>query len=143
MLYHECYQSLYTKREHLPVEHKDIRVLTMEHLPYVQKNYHLLSGEYVKDRILNKAMYGAFIENQLVGFVGLHDDGSSGMLYVDEKCRRQHIGASLVAFHTNQMLESGFIPYAHVITDNDISVKMQEKLGYYVADQTVYWMGKV
>ena len=142
VLFHECYQCLYTKKEHLPVQHKDIRVLTMEHLPYVQEHYHLLSAEYLKDRILNKAIYGAFIENKPVGFIGLHDDGSSGMLYVEEEHRRQHIGDSLVAFHTNHMLENGFIPYAHIITDNKISLKMQEKLGYYVAGQTIYWLGK-
>lgn len=142
VIYHECYQCLYTKKEHLPVDHKDIRLLTMEHLPYVQAHYHLLSGEYVEDRILNKALYGAFVENQLVGFVGLHDDGSSGMLYVDENYRRMHIGESLVAFHTNRMLEQGCIPYAHIITDNRISLEMQEKMGYYVAEQTVFWMGE-
>lgn len=142
VLHHECFQSLYTRREHLPVAHKDIRLLTLEALPYVCQHYKLGSADYIRGRIQEKVMYGAYVDNRLVGFMGVHDDGSMGMLYVEESYRRQHLGEALLSFLTNRMLEHGFTPYAQAFTDNDISLKLQKKLGYYVADRTVFWLGE-
>ena len=140
--YYECYQSLYTKREHLPVGHKDIRLLTMDDFPYVCEHYHLDSEDCIRERIQSKVMYGAYVDDHLVGFVGIHDDGSSGLLYVEEAYRKQHIGESLACFHTNWMVEQGYTPYGHTMIENKISLKLQEKLGYYIADKTVFWLGK-
>ena len=136
----ECYQSLYTKKEHLPVKHKDIRLLTMKDLPYVTRHYHLSDEAYLKDRIQSKALYGAYVEEQLVGFMGMHDDGSLGLLYVEEAYRRHHIGESLANFCTNLLVERGMVPYGHTVTDNAASLKLQEKMGYYIAEKKVYWL---
>lgn len=140
-IYHECYQACYTMREPLPVRHKDIRPLTLEDVEYVVSNYPT-EKSYIAERIMSKCMYGAYVENQLVGFVGEHDDGALGMLFVEEAYRGRGIGSSLEAYNINRQREAGYIPYAHIIAGNEQSLKLQEKLGLYLSKDTVWWTGK-
>lgn len=136
----ECHQFLYTKRESLPVKHKDIRRLDMNSFAYICEHYTMGSPKYVRDRLLAGCLYGAFVEERLVGFIGMHDEGSLGILYVEEAYRRQGIAASLEAFSVNRMLERGWIPYGHVIVGNETSMSLQESLGFYQAKETFWWM---
>lgn len=135
-----CRQFLYTEGTPLSAGHKDIRRLSMDHFVYVCEHYDKDSAYYVRDRLLAGAMYGAFVDGCLAGFIGIHSEGSLGMLYVDESYRRQGLAASLVAYATNRMLEHGWTPYGHVITGNEASMRLQEKLGFYQAKNTFWWM---
>ncbi len=141
-LLHECYQVCYTQNVNLRVGHGDIRILTLEHSGYVAERYGMGSADYVAERIRSGAMYGAFAEDRLVGFIGIHEDGSVGMLYVDPDCRRQGIGAALEAYAINRERERGHIPYAHIIVGNEGSLRLQEKLGLYRARRTICWLAK-
>ena len=87
-------------------------------------------------------MYGCFAGGKLTGFIGVHREGSLGMLYVEDACRRQGMGEALEAFAINRMLERGWTPYGHVVEGNDASVKLQEKLGLYRASKTFCWLEK-
>lgn len=140
-VYHECYQACYTQREPLPVQHKDIRPLTMEDVEYVISNYHT-DTNYIAERIMSKCMYGAYVDDKLVGFIGEHDDGSMGMLFVDEEYRGKGIGSSLEAYNINRQRAAGYIPYSHIVVGNEASMKLQEKLGLYLSKDTVWWTGK-
>ena len=142
-------QMLYTRKETLPVKHKDILPLTMEHFPYVchwycndGKSGPGISDAYVRERIQAGAMYGAFIEGRQVGFVGIHSEGSLGMLFVEEPFRGQGIASSLEAYAVNRMLEKGWTPYGHISAGNVASEKLQEKLGFYKAEKTFWWLEK-
>ena len=137
-----CYQFLYTEKAPLPVRHKDIRRLSMESFPYICQHYDMGQAEYVRERILAGAMYGAYLENCLLGFIGIHSEGSIGMLYVDEAYRRQGIASSLEAYMINRMLEQGFIPFTQVKEDNKESLCLQEKLGFYRAPNLFWWLEK-
>lgn len=139
-IHSECHQLLYTQRTPLPVRHKDIRCLTMEHLDYVSGHYSYDDRSYVEARIREGAMYGAFMDDRLVGFVGMHSEGSLGLLYVEEPYRRCGIALSLEAFIINRTLEKGWTPYGHVIVGNEESFALQEKLGLYRSDRTVWWL---
>lgn len=138
----KCAQVCYTKKESLPVKFKDIRPLEKEHIPYVCEHYELGDESYILDRIEKKQMFGAFLEDRLVGFVGMHDDGSTGLLYVDENCRNLGIGNSLECYMINAQIEQGFTPYGHLIEGNEISAKLQEKLGLLFAKEPIWWLGK-
>ncbi len=145
-----CEQYLYTQKVTLPVRYKDIRPLTMEHLDYVTEHY--ISGmsghpeedswgrEYIASRIRAGAMHGAFDGEKQIGFIGVHSEGSTGMLYVDEKYRGRGLAVSLEAYAINRQLEKGRIPYGHVYIGNEPSAKLQEKLGLYKASGLFWWM---
>lgn len=133
-------QYLYTTRQTLPVRYKDIRRLTIDDLAYVRAHYHKGTEIYLKERILAGVMYGAFADDGLTGFIGTHDDGSMGMLFVEEKYRRQGIGEALLSYNINRTLERGWIPYGHVPEGNTVSERLLEKLGLYRASETVWWI---
>ncbi len=154
-----CEQYLYTQKVTLPVKYKDIRPLTMEHLDYTAEHY--VSGmnghtenafessedswgrEYIAARIRAGAMYGAFDGDKQIGFIGVHSEGSNGMLYVDENYRGRGLAVSLEAYAINRQLEKGRTPYGHVYVGNAPSAKLQEKLGLYKASGLLWWMEKI
>lgn len=148
-IFGEFSQFLYTQKETLPVRHKDIRPLSMDDLAYVRRWYcdarletSGIGEAYLRQRISAGAMYGAFAADRQIGFVGLHDEGSLGMLFVEEPFRRQGVAASLEAYAVNRLLERGRTPYGHVAAGNEISERLQERLGFYRAEKTFWWLEK-
>lgn len=137
-----CHQYLYTPRETLPVRFKEIRRLTMDQFDYVCSHYEHDDSCYLEERILAGFLYGAFDGEKIVGFAGMHGEGSMGLLYVDEAYRGRGIAESLEAYVVNRMLERGWTPYGHVIEGNEISEHLQEKLGFYKAGKKVWWLKK-
>ena len=101
-----------------------------------------VDSEYIRARIQAGAMYGAFAEERIVGFAGIHSEGSLGMLFVEEPFRRQGIAAALEACAVNRMLEKGWTPYGQISAENTASIKLQEKLGFYRAEKTFWWLEK-
>lgn len=150
-----CYQATYTQRERLSINGlyradgqptKDglvIRPLTTEHIKEVSSIYRTVPDEsYVRERIEEGCMFGAFINEVLVGFIGIHDDGSLGMLEVKPEYRGREIGKALEVYLINKVLELGWIPYGQVVLDNEVSTNLQNTLGVYLSKTPVVWMWK-
>ena len=148
-----CNQIVYTKHEKLPVtglyrmDGKPaengvvIRPLTMEHLDAVVRDYNTMSDEaYVTDRIKKGALFGAFVDGQLAGFIGMHAEGGIGMLFVSPEYRRCRIGMALETYMINLGLERGERPYGQVEIGNDASKGLQETLGLCFSRGRIYWM---
>lgn len=136
-----CYQSVYTQHVSLPIAHKDIRPYPMEEIAYASENYGAGSQEdYIRERILDHAFFAAYEEGRIVGFCGIHGGGSLGLLFVDPSCRRGNIGSSLASYLVNAAMERGGFPYAHIRIGNEASLKMQEKMGLYVANKKIFWL---
>ena len=135
-----CSQACYTRGEPLPVKHKDIRQLTVEEVPYVAEHYHLGDEVYVRERIAAGDVFGIYIEGKLCGFIGCHNDGSMGMLYVEDAYRRQGLAASLEGYLINKQREQGMIPYAHIVNGNEASIQLQERLGLNLSDPVIWWL---
>ncbi len=145
-----------TRREKLPIKGLysgdgkpnsagiEIVPLTLEHLDYAKSLYHLNfdDPDYIEHRIERDPMYLALYEGQPAGIIGMHVDGSIGMLEVEPKFRRKHIGFALETYFYNKMLEAGQIPYGYIFYTNQISIDMQEKLGMYVAKEDSFWLHK-
>lgn len=151
----ECWQVVYTKREKMPVRglygpngiRKEdglcIRLLDETSQEFVIEHYETGdAGAYVRSRIHNKAVYGAFYGEEIVGFAGQHEEGSLGMLFVLPEYRSRRVAAALETYMINRSVERGEVPYGHVITGNTASEKMQEGLGLCKAKGKVYWMSK-
>ena len=149
----ECLQGAYTRREKLPVRGLygpdgrgengfSIRTLTEEFIPFVAEHYSEIgSPEYVTERILHGAVYGAFYEEKIVGFISDHEEGSIGMLYVLPEYRKRHVAMALETYCMNLAVERGEIPYGQVVLGNEASIRLQEKMGICFAKGTVVWMG--
>lgn len=149
----ECLQGAYTRREKLPVRGLygpdgrgengfSIRTLTEKFIPFVAEHYSEIgSPEYVTERILHGAVYGAFYEEKIVGFIADHEEGSIGMLYVLPEYRKRHVAMALETYCMNLAVERGEIPYGQVVLGNEASIRLQEKMGICFAKGTVVWMG--
>lgn len=132
-------QYLYTSKETLPVRFSEIRRLSEEDVSYVIRHYECETEDYVLERIRSGMMYGAFAEGRQIGFIGLHREGSVGMLYVEEDFRRRGAARAMTAYCVNRHLEKGWIPYGQVKEGNLPCECLLEKLGFYRASRQVGW----
>ena len=116
-----------------------VRELRYEDAPYVKNNYHT-SEIYIKSRI-KVGMIGAFNSNdKQIGFIGNHDDGSMGLLFVDEEYRRMGV-ASLLEYHLIEKLrKDGRLCFGQIETGNEASMVMHEKNGYEIGTSVHYWL---
>ena len=149
----ECIQGAYTRKEKLPLRGLygpdgrgengfSIRTLTEEFIPFVAEHYSEIgSPEYVTERILHGAVYGAFYEEKIVGFIANHEEGSIGMLYVLPEYRKRHVAMALETYCMNLAIERSEIPYGQIVLGNEPSISLQEKMGICFAKETIVWMG--
>lgn len=136
-----CYQLIYPQKD--PISMKDrlrIKELTSTDIPFIMKNYDKLSLEEITKIIELKHLFGGYIHDTLVGFVGSHLEGSMGLLEIFKEYRGNGYGIELEIFMINRFLEKGLTPFAQVETDNIISLNLQKKLGLIPSETPVYWM---
>ncbi len=140
----ECLQYCLSSRK--PAELKNncaIRPLMITEAEFVIEHYALEDDiEHVRNLIKEGKMFGAIIDGKLAAFIGLHSDGSSGMLEVLPEYRRRGIGTELESFFQNYQLEKGWMPYGHVYVTNTASLKMQAKMNLAVSNESIWWIFK-
>lgn len=152
-----CRQAVYTKKEKLPItglyrlddERQEgwpqMRKLDIRHLDVVAESYDGMEASeetraYLKERIEKGWMFGAFYEEELAGFVGMHTEGSIGMLTVLPQYRGRKLGKALETYAINMSLEHGFTPYGQVKEGNETSLHLQESLGLCFSKTQIYWL---
>ena len=152
-----CKQAVYTRKEKLPITGlyrvggKDaedgmvtIRRIGKDYLDTVVAHYQTIDDPaYILERIEKGAMYGTFLGDELVGFIGTHGEGSIGMLEVFPEYRRRKIGKALETYMINLALEAGQTPFGQVAEGNEKSMRLQESLGLCFSKADVYWMEKL
>lgn len=141
--YNQCYELAYLKEEKYPLEFNgvEIRKLSFEWVDTVNRIYHLIDNEaYIRALIEEGVMYGAFVEGELAGFIGIHTEGCMGLLEIVPKFRRRGLGELLEGYMINWNLEKGFLPFCEVFTDNEASLRLQKKLGMTMADGCIWWV---
>lgn len=142
-----CFNVVYRKGNLLNENTNEVKIelLSRNYIKEVSKIYSksdVVEDDYIKDRIVKKAMYGAFIKNELCGFIGYHKEGSIGMLEVLPQYRGRGIGLQLQVKATNERLKSGGYAYGQVIDGNIPSLELQKKIGYEISKDKVYWLIK-
>lgn len=152
-----CLQAVYTKKEKLPITglyrldgqqqegQPRMRKLDIRYLDTVAEHYDGMDAteetrDYLKERIEKGWMFGAFFGEELAGFVGMHTEGSIGMLTVLPEYRGRKLGKALETYAINVSLEQGFTPYGQVKEGNEISLRLQESLGLCFSKTQVYWL---
>lgn len=133
----------------LPACDVSIRMLNPEEAEGLAAYYHLpeeAEGEceetkrYLKNRALDTSLFGGYIGENLVGFVGIHDEGSIGLLTVLPEYRCRGVGTCLERFVIARMLQRGWIPFGQVAGGNEASLAVQRKIGMAVSQEQVAWL---
>lgn len=136
-----CYQAAYLHKTPAAVaEGYDIRPLDESYTEVVARNYSLYyDPDEMRETLARGDMLGAFVDGELVGFVGIHDDGSCGMLEVFPPYRRRGIGRALEAAITNLCLDRGWTPYGQILSHNAASLALQRTTGMTLSAEMVHW----
>ncbi|MDO4292627.1 MAG: GNAT family N-acetyltransferase [Eubacteriales bacterium] len=142
----ECFQAVYPRKtpsEALLSQAGRVQIgrLDESYTDVVSRHYRLLHDRtYLQRRLACGVMLGAFLDGELAGFAGVHEEGGMGMLEVFEKFRGQGIGSALEAALIGEELERRHTPYCQIFSDNEISLALQKKLGLRIADRKIYWI---
>jgi len=119
-----------------------IEALGPQWVDTISRNYHMDGAPYIRGRIDAGEIWGAFRDEELTGFIGLHDEGSMGLLVVFDQYRRQGIAEYLVVDLANRLLAQGRTPHDHIIVGNTASESLQRKLGFTISTRTLCWMSR-
>ena len=135
-----CIQFCRYSKEKLPLAGIGrVRELALSDLPVVLATYRKSTEEHLRKAIEKGEMFGIELDGELAAFVGMHQDGSVGMLEVLPKFRRRGIGTELESYMHNMHIDRGWVPYGQVYTDNAASLGMQAKFGLIKASEPVWW----
>lgn len=157
-----CYQAVYTRKEKLPVnglyrlcrnngryEEKNagdkpvIRRMPPETVEFVAAHYAMVNDtEYIRERLEKGAVFGAYLGDEIVGFAGIHQEGSIGMLTVLPEYQGRNYGKALETYMINYLLEQGVTPFGQIAISNEKSQKLQQSLGLYFSKTPVYFLEK-
>ncbi len=138
----ECFQIAYLGKD-LPTLSGALRFqrAEREEIETIKQNYSLESPENIERLAAAGVLACAFDqEENFVGFIGEHPEGSMGMLHVFPQYRRRGYAEEIEKYLCRRYLSEGRVPYGHVITDNAASLALQKKLGCEVADKKIYWL---
>lgn len=138
-----CYQAMYDKKELIDIDERKgihIQSLSLKYAQDVIDAYQHNEPDYIYELIRKKHLWGLFENQQLAGFIGIHDEGSMGLLEVLPQYRRKGYGMMLESYLINEYLKQGLVPYCQVIDGNEKSLKLQQKLGLTISNQLSYWL---
>ena len=138
----QCWQSAYTKTTPMEETLADIRRLDRRFLKRIADNYELADEEGIAALLDAGVIYGAFAGGELAGFIGKHEEGSVGLLFVFPEFRRMGIAEALERNYVNRELAEGNVAYGQIFVGNTPSRQLQEKLGMDFSDKFICWCGK-
>ena len=95
---------------------------------------------HIRGCIADGLMWGVFDGGKIAGFVGMHSEGSMGMLEILPEYRRCGYGFALEAYCIDWHLKQGWTPFGHVIEGNNPSWSLQQKLGMRRAELPAIWI---
>ena len=136
----ECFQFAWYGSPPEPDGRLSFRTAGKEDLPLLIRTYHLISPEEMTQVVERGTMLIGYRQDQLIGFIGEHLEGSLGLLYVFPEFRKQGFATALEKEAIARTLAKGFVPFGQVEKDNAASLKLQEKLGLARSEGLICWM---
>lgn len=137
----ECYQAVYLPNNiDIHSTQLQIKKATKHDLPIIQTYYHRLEECELVKIIEKNQLFLGYYQSQLIGFIGMHLEGSMGLLEVFPQYRKRGFGRELEKYMIAYILEQKLIPYCQVETDNEKSLLLQQKLGLTISKEKVYWL---
>ena len=121
------------------ISNPDIKIerLNMKNFDYVCNHYES-DASYIKSRI-EDLMLGIFYKDEIAGFIGIHEDGSMGLLFVDENFRQKGFGTLLEKTLISHMRKNGRSCFGQIETTNELSLIVHKKAGYKISEEISYW----
>lgn len=138
----KCFQAYYDGEPFKLNNDIDIKKPNRYDLLEIGKTYNLGGLDAIMEADNNDDLFAAYKDKKLIGYVGIHGDGSMGMLYVFNDYRNKGYGSKLEKFVINLQLERKHPPYGQVIHDNFKSLSLQKKLNMKISNGYIYWMWK-
>ena len=138
---HPCVQVVYEKTE--PVEVRTeltIRRPDEKDFQAFADSYDLGGGDELREDFASPDFLGAYLGEAFVGYIGVHGEGSMGLLHVFPPYRRRGYAEALYGTLINNQLEKGRLPFAQILADNEQSLQLQRKMGGRISDGLLYWM---
>ena len=136
----ECYQYYYPRQS---IEHDlELTPILQSDLEFFLAHYDRLDPEEAVIAINEERIFGLRDNEKLFAFIGLHEDFTMGMLYILPEYRRRGWGERLERALIARLLTMGELPYGQVFTNNETSMRLQEKLGFVRCSDKVFWMWK-
>lgn len=119
----------------------ELQLVTPQELQLLGQIYALGSDEELAEaRERGEVFAGHDPEGRTVGFIGVHGEGSMGMLEILPAFRRRGYGAAMESLLIGERLKGGHIPYCQVLLENTASMRLQEKLGLQLAQRRTTWL---
>ncbi len=136
-----CTQAVYVGKDPLPEDSTfEIRTLGQEFFQIVLDTYHSFSDpKYIRNRLAAGVMQGAFRDGQLAGFIGMHAEGSVGLLEVLPAFRRQGVATVLMNHMVNRFLAQGWIPFSQIWEGNEASFALHRRVGWTFCQEPLFW----
>lgn len=158
-IHHDCYQDFIKERFGLDQEivayqygylkedvtiidvpQIEVKEIKMDYYDFIKQNYSTpIAEEYLIKRIQANVFIGAFDHDKIVGFVGMHDEGSIGFVEVIKEYRRKKIASMLETYMIDKLLKKKELVYLQVEINNIPSMKLHEKLGYKRSNDIITW----
>lgn len=125
------YQAAYCKQEplSLPEATAAIRPLDLTHLPTLLAHYEYGDEAYLRQLLSRRSLFGAFDGDALLAFIGLHTEGTIGLLEVFPPYRRRGLARLLEAHMINRELSLGHTPFCQIFEENAPSLALQKSFG--------------
>lgn len=138
-----CFQGVYRGKPFADCETGElkIRLLCESDVGAACRLYHF-TPESALEHIKKGLVYGGVCGGEIVAVIGIHLQGSMGILSVDERFRRRGYAEILEKFLIDKVLEQGLVPYCQIVEGNEASLSLQRKLGLELSKNMLYWMRK-
>ncbi len=138
---HPCVQVAYEEKTLLPVHTElSIRHPDERDFPAFAESYEMGGADEKREDFTSPDFLGAYLGDEFVGYIGVHGEGSMGMLYVFPSYRRRGYAEALCGTLINNQLRKGRLPFAQILADNTKSLRLQRKMGARFSDGLLYWM---
>lgn len=131
-----CYLAVYEKTA-APDDHTgfDIRALDASFADVFREHYEhldLIDEGKIEAFLREGKILGVFEKGELAGFIGEHEEGAIGMLNIFDEHRRKGLAQALLSAKVAQHLAKGYVPWSEIWPENEVSLKLHEKLGFTI-----------
>ncbi len=141
-IFGECVEYVWTDPQKQPEEmsHLQFRTAVPDDFSMIRAHYDLAGDDELKKIISDGHLFLGVDENgAIVGFAGIHPEGSMGLLEVFPEFQKRGYGLALEAHVILLMQKLGLIPCCDIFLDNRASMALQEKLGLRRCEDHVLW----